>query len=162
MLQTRPILKNTVIYKHGENPDNIYMVKSGEVELREVLHWKEQANANESIKILKKIGDGPSKAIEKDKSRKKTIAKLGTGTIFGEHEILDEMPRKFEAVCTVSGELYCLSKEVILLQFDECLEIQYVFEEKFCWDPTSRTNIAETRVERRLHYSPYRNCQIPK
>jgi len=83
--------RNHTVYKEGDQPQHVYIIKSGEFEvIKKVKHHLGQNDA-----FLDILSTNPSypRSINKMSSQNKKCAQIGKGNIFGEQEVVSNTPR---------------------------------------------------------------------
>jgi CRP-like cAMP-binding protein len=102
ILKARKVQKGEVIIAEGEEGDAMYIIKSGDFEVRK--------------------GRG---------SREKVISLLHPGDHFGEMALIDRLPRSASVIAVSDGELIVLPKEPFLKILDSFLTLKIRIYENF-------------------------------
>ncbi|KAL4449887.1 hypothetical protein ABPG74_015006 [Tetrahymena malaccensis] len=111
--------QKTVIYNEGDEADNIYFIKSGEVEvLKKVFIEDKKYHFNsdeESGKNLMEMNISLKNRIKQKRTETISIKLLGPGQCFGEEEIIEEKnKRQYKVIVTQQAEIFSIQKEQIL------------------------------------------------
>ncbi|OMJ67726.1 hypothetical protein SteCoe_35030 [Stentor coeruleus] len=94
VFKTMSFNRKNLVYSLGSEPTNVYIVKSGEFEIS-----KKVVLATENQKIDMKV------------------AILTKGEMFGDSEVLEEIPREFNCTCySTTGELYAITAKDFMLK----------------------------------------------
>ncbi|KAL4499141.1 hypothetical protein ABPG72_017043 [Tetrahymena utriculariae] len=123
--------QKTTIYNEGDEAENIYFIKSGEVEiLRKVIiedkkyHFTQNGEEEESSKNLIEMNISLKNRIKQKRTETISIKLLGPGQCFGEEEIIEEKSkRQYKVVVTQQAEIFSIQKELTAYNIQICLRI---------------------------------------
>lgn len=108
----KEFIKNHIIYKEGSLDNNLYIIKSGEVEFFKKVALKTQANINLVQGISKTMSALSINNVTNTPIRRISFGKAIEGQIFGEEEVFTNINRKYTAVVSSSKtKIFILEKQ---------------------------------------------------
>ncbi|KAL4491243.1 hypothetical protein ABPG72_021629 [Tetrahymena utriculariae] len=117
--------KDEIIYDQQDSSNYLYLIKSGEVELSQIVEFPD--NQNDESHSSQNIEEKTHKLkfptynhIQEEKLKKKKLkrvkfALIGANNCFGEKEIIENTPRTQMAKCISQvADVYCLSRDLLI------------------------------------------------
>lgn len=97
--------RHQVVYKEGDDSTNVFIIKSGEFKfVKKVLVNKKNSQQQTGRPLI-------SEQLKKKEYSNVQLYILARGEIFGEEEVLSNMPRDSTCICTTaSSDVLCISK----------------------------------------------------
>jgi len=152
LLDLKHYKKGQIIYDIDDPAQYIYFIKSGEVELLEMITCQNKKTVKNEIDGLKT--EGLEDLFKRAKSHresvqlKKVIATITTGSIFGEDELLNEINRRYIAkVSTLQAEVYQIEEKKFFSAIKETpalTKLIDLYESKLQWREDFNKNLTES------------------
>jgi len=110
-MEEKKFSRNQIIFKEGDDPDFLYFIHKGQVELKKkVVEPPKIVDAEEEVVLQEKTFGRRVKLIKKPESMK--LAILSPGDYFGDSGFLDFKPREHTAViCSTEAVLITISRK---------------------------------------------------
>lgn len=92
--------RGNLVYQQGEPSNFVYFIKRGQVQISQQKTEENLIKENKNSELRKKV----------KKTRKVNLALLLTGEVFGEEEIIKQIPRLCSAVATTDTKVFIMTK----------------------------------------------------
>lgn len=110
-MEEKKFNRNQILFKEGDEPDALYFIRKGQVELHKKVETPKPAEPEEEIVLQEKTFGRRVKLIKKPESMK--LAIITEGDYFGDLGLLELKPREHTAViCSTEAVLISISRKV--------------------------------------------------